>query len=215
MAKITAPLLSIGASGSIAKTLVASKWKGRPYFRQHVIPANPNSTEQQVTRSLFAFLQAVWKLAPTDFTDPWNSAAQGQVLTGRNLLTSQNVKAMRGDSDLTNMIFSPGSKGGPAPSAVSAVGGGSTGEIDVTITAPSTPPGWTLAAFVAATINAQDPQSGTEYLITAADNATSPVTISGLTGGADYEVGGWLKWTKPDGTTAYGASQTDTATATA
>jgi len=215
MAKVTGPLMSLGGSGSLAKTFVVSKWKGRPYIRQHVIPANPNSTSQQETRSLFSWLQGVWKLAPTALTDPWNAAAQGQVLTGRNLLTSQGVKAMRTETDIIKMVFSPGAKGGPAASAVSAVGGGSSGEIDVTITPPSTPPGWTLAEYVAVAIASQNPQSDTQYLAIANSDAASPVTISGLTGGTAYEVGGFIKWTKPDGTTAYGASLNATATATA
>lgn len=46
MAKLKAPLLSFGASGQIAKTVVYFPWKGLNVARKHVIPANPNSSGQ-------------------------------------------------------------------------------------------------------------------------------------------------------------------------
>lgn len=51
MAKVTSPLMSLDASGSIAGALTFSKWKGRNYARQLVIPANPQTTGQQVNRA--------------------------------------------------------------------------------------------------------------------------------------------------------------------
>jgi hypothetical protein len=50
MAKVTSPLMSLDASGSIAGALTFSKWKGRNYVRQLVIPANPRTTGQQTSR---------------------------------------------------------------------------------------------------------------------------------------------------------------------
>lgn len=50
MAKLKAPLLSFGASGQIAKTIVYFPWKGLNVARKHVVPANPNTTDQQTQR---------------------------------------------------------------------------------------------------------------------------------------------------------------------
>lgn len=50
MAKLKAPLLSFGASGQIAKSLVYFAWKGLNVVRQHVVPANPNTASQQTQR---------------------------------------------------------------------------------------------------------------------------------------------------------------------
>jgi len=83
MAKTTAPLLSFGASGQIAQTQVYSKWKGRAYVRRYTVPANPNTTEQQLTRSVFSFLQSVYKFATPDFTAAWEAYANGLVLNPR------------------------------------------------------------------------------------------------------------------------------------
>jgi len=212
MAKVTGPLLSLGGSGSIAKTQVYSKWKGRPYVRRHVIPSNPDTAEQQLTRNLFTWLNNVWKNSPAGLTDPWDLYATGQVLTGRNAFVGQNIKAMRVETDLELMVFSPGAKGGVAPSAVSAAGGALS--IAVTVTPPSIPTGWTITAAWAAAIQSQNPQSGVIYTPVVNFDATAPyvVNLTGLAAATLYQVGAWLEWEKPDGSTAYSASVNDTAT---
>src|SRR6185295_19057169 len=64
MAKLTAPLLSFEGSGQIARTQVYSTWKGIPYARRYTIPANPRSTSQVQTRSVFSWLNFIWRTAP-------------------------------------------------------------------------------------------------------------------------------------------------------
>lgn len=46
MAKVTAPLMSMSASGKIADAIVFFTWKGRNVVRQWLTPANPQSTSQ-------------------------------------------------------------------------------------------------------------------------------------------------------------------------
>lgn len=53
MAKVTGPLLSLGASGQIAKTLVYMRWKGIDDVRQYVIPTNPQTAPQITQRGYF------------------------------------------------------------------------------------------------------------------------------------------------------------------
>ena len=214
MAKVTGPLLSLGAAGSIAKTQVYSKWKGRPYVRRHTIPSNPDTAAQQLTRNLFTWLNNVWKNAPSGLSDPWNLYATGQVLTGRNAFVGQNIKAMRNEVDLDLMVFSPGAKGGVAPSAVAAVGG--ILQIDVTLTAPSIPTGWTITQAWAVAIPQQNPQVGVLYTPVVNFDAAAPyvVNLAGLTAATIYEVGAWFEWAKPDGSIAYSASVNDQATTT-
>jgi len=69
MAKATAPFMSIGASGTIAKTLTASHWKGRPYLRHRVIPLNPKSTGQKVVRSALGTIAKACTAVLTKFVD--------------------------------------------------------------------------------------------------------------------------------------------------
>jgi len=214
MAKVTGPLLSLGAGGSIAKTQVYSTWKGRPYVRRHVIPSNPDTSEQRLTRNLFTWANNVWKNSPAGLTDPWNLFATGQVLTGRNAFVGKNVKAMREETDLDLMVFSPGAKGGVAPSTVVATGGNDS--ISVAITAPAVPTGWTLVRSWAACLPQQDPQTGVAYIPVVASAAANPWTVdlTGLLDATLYEVGAWLEWEKPDESIAYSASLNDTATTT-
>jgi len=50
VAKLKAPLLSLGAAGAIGKSLVFFGWKGIDAVREYVIPANPKTTAQTTQR---------------------------------------------------------------------------------------------------------------------------------------------------------------------
>src|SRR3990172_5221215 len=52
MAKLKAPLLSFGASGKLADTLVYFPWKGLAVVRSYFTPANPNGAGQQTQRGI-------------------------------------------------------------------------------------------------------------------------------------------------------------------
>jgi len=214
MAKITGALLSLGGSGTIAKTITFSKWKGRAYARQRVVPANPNSTAQALTRGVFSDASNIWKNAGALLIAPWNSFASGQVLTGRNAFMSSYVAALRAELDRELMIFSPGSKGGVAPVSVAAAAGVTSA--DVTIVPPTPPTGWTVTSVTAVAIPNVAPDAGTDFATVAGSDLTDPyvVTLSGLTTAQEYVVGGFVVWAKPDGSVAYGPSLNDLVTPT-
>jgi hypothetical protein len=65
MAKVTGPLMSLDASGTVGNTAVFSKWKGRNYVRLRVIPQNIRSAGQQLTRG---FLGVIAKAAKAVLT---------------------------------------------------------------------------------------------------------------------------------------------------
>lgn len=54
MVKVTGPMHSETASGSFAKSIVFSIWKGRAYVRQLVKPSNPRSEGQVAQRAALA-----------------------------------------------------------------------------------------------------------------------------------------------------------------
>jgi hypothetical protein len=203
MAKITGPMLSLGASGSIAKTLVASKWKGRPYMRQHVIPANPKSTAQSLTRNSFSFAAATWKIGGPLLRAPWERFAVGQVLTGRNKFQGNFVAENRGETDLLSWNISPGAKGGLPPLTITPSSPG-VNDINLLLTTPTPPTGWTLTSAQGFAIRDQDPQTGILYTtVEDEDLAAANVLLPGLTTGVLYVCGAWLKWAKPDTSIAY------------
>jgi len=215
MAKLNGALLSLGGSGSIADALTFSKWKGRPYVRQKVTPANPNSTGQQLTRNIFKNASLLYKNAPSLVRDPWDLYIKGQVMTSYNAFSKFFVGELRGDSDLADMVFSPGAKGGVAPVSITVTPG--SNQLSVAVTVPSPPTGWTLTSVTAACILDGAPESLTAYDWTADEDTSDPYTVvlTGLTASVQYAVGAWIKWEKPDGSVAYGPSLTDLATPTA
>lgn len=60
MVKVFAPVLSLDASGTLGDAITFSKWKGRHYARERIIPSNPKSGLQVGFRSMFKFLSQNW-----------------------------------------------------------------------------------------------------------------------------------------------------------
>lgn len=213
MAKVTAPLLSFGASGTIGDTQTYSTWRGVPYARRKVVPANPRSPDQTKTRTSFAWLCGLWKLAPPKAQEPWEAFAAGRQFTGRNALISKNNSALRTAADISDLIMSPGARGGLSVPAATAVGAAGTATINVT--APDLPTGWAIIEAVGWLVQQQNPQTDANFdTMVASDNATPfELDFAGVAAGT-YVWGVWFKFTKPDGTYAYSPSFNGTVTVT-
>lgn len=69
MAKVTGPLMSLDASGTVAETITFSKWKGRNYVRQRVIPSNPQTADQLEGRSILGTLAKAAHAVLTSYAD--------------------------------------------------------------------------------------------------------------------------------------------------
>lgn len=97
MAKVTGPLLSLDASGSVASTLTFSRWKGINYVRQRVIPTYTNSDEQVAVRDILSDASLAWKQGATVGVIPinpayklaYNTAASGMGMSGFNLFIKE------------------------------------------------------------------------------------------------------------------------------
>ena len=215
MAKLTGPLLSFGARGQIGKAMVVAKWRGIDYARQYVVPANPQTTAQQLNRSMFAMLREMWKLSPAAVRAPWTSFAQGRPFLPVNKYVGENIRLLNGTTDLQAMIMSPGAKGGLPPSSVSAAAGGATGEIDVTVNVPTQlPDGWSITEIAATAVVDQIPTglfSG-NYVADTEANPANDITLTGFQAAEDCVAFGWVVYEKPDGTLAYSVSVADTVT---
>lgn len=218
MAKVTGPLLSLGASGSIGKSVVFGDWRGVKYARQHVVPANPRTTAQTETRNVFQFADDQFKRMLSLAQAPFIEGAKGRPLTARNIFIGSFVKNLRGDSDMSDYLACPGVNGGLPLLDFAAVAGASAGEIDVTADIPETPIGWTHDAVIFTAFLDRDPsEQMTDFAteaqeLSAAWSAGPPpvasATLTGLDTGATYCVSAFLKSTRQDGVTAYGVSST-------
>lgn len=93
MCKVTGPLLSLDASGSVASTITFSRWKGINYVRQRVIPTYSNTFKQQKIRALITDASQAWKSNGTDGTttidatykSAFDLAAAGKGMSGFDL----------------------------------------------------------------------------------------------------------------------------------
>lgn len=114
MAKVTAPFLSLGASGTVGKTLTAATWKGVAYMRQRVIPQNPKTTDQMAIRDLVTDASVAWKTGATVGATPINSAyklayadaSAGFPYSGFNLFMKQTI-ALNGGSSYDGSLAIP------------------------------------------------------------------------------------------------------------
>ena len=85
--------MSLSASGSFAKTLVASIWKGRPYMRQLVTPANPRTAGQLATRLILGSIAKAATAVLTSFMDvadvgsPFFTAARDAAPSGQSWIS--------------------------------------------------------------------------------------------------------------------------------
>lgn len=95
MVKVAGPAFSLDASGTIGDTLTFSKWKGRPYVRERVIPANPRSGSQVGVRSMFKFLAQNWAALTTAEKATWQPLADQLVASPFNGYMSRNQTRWR------------------------------------------------------------------------------------------------------------------------
>jgi len=76
MAKLKAPLFSLGASGQLAKALVYFPWKGLNCVREHVVPSNPKTALQVTQRGYMTAAVAMVHTAQAHATHPMLSLDQ-------------------------------------------------------------------------------------------------------------------------------------------
>ena len=85
-AKVTGPLMSLSASGSIAKSLTYGSIYGIQWVREWFKPANPQSTKQTNVRTAFNLAVEEYRDTLTEAQkDAYDVGAEGKDLNGRNL----------------------------------------------------------------------------------------------------------------------------------
>ncbi len=215
MSKTIAPLISFGAGGQLGKTAVYASWKGIPYVRRYVIPANPRTTRQVVVRNLFKALQQMWLLMPALGKNPFIANSQGKPYTPNNKFTSLQVKGIDTSTPPTDMSFfqgSPGAKGGLPPASLALTHTATT--ITATVGAPAVPTDWSIVQAEGIAFKNFDPDGPFVGSIQDQFDATATPYALVFTGldADEYVVSVWFKWERPDGTFAYGTSLTDTDT---
>lgn len=132
MVKLSAPCMSLGASGTLANSIVFSNWKGRAYARTHVIPSNPKSAMQVSMRAMMKFISQAWATVDPTPQGTWDELAAAGTYSDFNAYVSKNQMRWR-EMNAPSQSY-PAAETGTAPVATldSAVGG--ERHIDVTLT---------------------------------------------------------------------------------
>lgn len=98
MAKVLGPLFSVAARGQIGKVLVFFPWKSINAVRSYVIPANPNTADQQAQRTIMANAVKEWHEAGYTAIDKtaWNKFAStlAGALSGFNAMVRSYIDAL-------------------------------------------------------------------------------------------------------------------------
>jgi hypothetical protein len=91
MAVVKGPLFSLDAAGTIGRSVVFSKWKGRNYVRRHAVPANPKSSSQVSVRAAMTFLSQYWDSLNAGEQSSWDDRAAATKISPFNAFVSYNL----------------------------------------------------------------------------------------------------------------------------
>ena len=104
MAKLKGPLMSLGASGKLANTLVFFPWKGLNVVREYVVPSNPKTAAQLTQRGYLTTMVAAIHTAMALDADALESedqvaysalaAAKGKIMTWFNMACKLGIDAL-------------------------------------------------------------------------------------------------------------------------
>lgn len=145
MARVTAPAMSIDASGTIADTLTFSRWKGRNYVRTRVIPTNPRKPGQVGIRAMFKFLTQIWQALTAANQATWEDRADDMVVSPFNAFLSLNMRRWR-DFDTPSKEDPPAEESTP-PAGPTVSCTPNVRSMTVTISDAAPAPDWGYAIF--------------------------------------------------------------------
>ncbi len=91
MAKVTGPLFSMSASGSVGKAITYGIWKGRPWVRVHFTPENPKTAAQVNVRLAMTLLVAEWQKQHISVKTFWDTYADQFNMSGFNQFVKRGM----------------------------------------------------------------------------------------------------------------------------
>jgi len=108
MAKWKSPLFS-DIRNKLGENVVFSMWKGRPYMRSYVVPANPDSLKQQANRDQMRKIVAMYQAnvkGDESLAAAWDVEALPRLISGYNQFTQYGRKVTLGALDLSATTIS-------------------------------------------------------------------------------------------------------------
>lgn len=115
-------------SGKVGNT-VCSRWKGRSYIRERVIPANPQSVDQTTQRNFLAKVVAWWHDIKSALKLPCDELGATWSVSGFNAWVARNLKDMADGVD--ERIMPLNTPINPIDNISADTGAGVAGDIDL------------------------------------------------------------------------------------
>jgi hypothetical protein len=137
MVRVIAPLMSMDASGTLAKSHVFAKWKGRNYVRRHAIPANPRSGLQVAMRQILKFITQNYPNWDANAVADWKAAAATDNITPLNAQVRDAGKRARDNKGIRADTHTDATAAASAPTMTAAA---ETRGVKLTITAGANAP---------------------------------------------------------------------------
>lgn len=85
-------MMSLDASGTLGQAITFSKWKGRNYVRERVIPSNPKSEAQTGRRAMFKYLTQNWNGLSVSDKATWQALADQIIASPFNAFIKLNME---------------------------------------------------------------------------------------------------------------------------
>lgn len=145
MARVEGPLFSLDASGTIGDAVTYSKWKGIPYARKRVIPANPRSAAQTGIRAMFGFVAAFWDQLTSQSKATWDALATSLNVTPINAYVRENMRRWIEGNTPTQDLPAAEASTGLTVTTQTLTGG--AGHVSIEITPSGTTDIWGLAIY--------------------------------------------------------------------
>lgn len=207
--KFTPSVLVAALSGS-SGGVVASRWKGTPYFRARITPGNPNTEDQQEQRGFMRQQVNWWQALPAGIKTYLDVLGANLGMSGFNAYIKQNVKDLADDVDLRII---PTSSDIVPVQTLGTAAGVLPGEIDITWDAGEAIPTNLMRILLSKHVlgSLDGPNA---FLYSELDEAVSleALTLSGLEAGESYDIFLFVKTLAAE-TYSVALYATDTATA--
>lgn len=162
MALVNGPLFSLDASGTIGDAITFSKWKGRPYVRERVIPSNPKTGAQVGRRAMFSFLCGAWAALDAAEKATWQDIADALVASPFNAYVSENMKSWHNFISPTQET--PAAAANNGSDNVLTAAAWEENRIKMTISGAALSEAWGIAIFASLT-GTYDPSVGNCILV--------------------------------------------------
>lgn len=92
-ARVSGPLFSLSASGTVGKAFTFGTWKGIPYVREWFKPQNPNDPKQINVRTAMRIAVVQWQNLNAPAKAAYEAGAAGKGYSGFNLAIKRMMNA--------------------------------------------------------------------------------------------------------------------------